>query len=66
MSESDKTFDEIGKHHKALYDAIVKNAWEIAGAMITGTCTLNGGIFIPKEYLILKEINEEVKKKLQG
>ena len=66
MSESDKTFAEMGIEHKALYDEIIKNAWEIAGALVSGGSRLTDGIYIPIEYLILKEIKEKVKNKLQG
>lgn len=66
MSESDITYNEITKHHKALYEEIVKNAWEIAGNMVVGGSRLVDGIYIPIEYLTLKEINDKVKKKLQG
>jgi hypothetical protein len=66
MSESDETYDLMTKEHGALYDEIVKNAWSIAGEMVTGTSRLVDGIYIPAEYLILKKIHKEVKEKLQG
>jgi hypothetical protein len=66
MSESDKTYNEISRHHKALYEEIVKNAWAIAGDMVVGGSRLVDGIYIPIEYLTLKEINEKVNKQLQS
>lgn len=64
MSESDKTFHLLGLTHKALYEEIVKNAWEIAGAMTVGLETEVDGKRIKNEHLILEKINKEVNKKI--
>lgn len=62
MSESNSTFDQIGKDHAALADAIVKNAWRIAGAMVVGMSIEIDGKRIPMEQQILKELKLEVDK----
>lgn len=62
MSESDATFDRIGKDHAALAELITKNAWRIAGAMVVGMSMTIDGKRIPMEQLILKELKLEVDK----
>jgi hypothetical protein len=64
MSESQATFDLIGKQHAALADKIAKNAWRIAGGMVVGLVTEVDGKRIPMEHLILKELAEEVNKEI--
>jgi len=65
MSESDATFDLIGREHAALADKIAKNAWRIAGGMIVGLATEVNGKRVPVEHLILKELYEEVCKEIK-
>ncbi len=64
MSESQETFDKIGKEHRALYEEIVKHANEIAGAMVVGSSTLVNGVWVRSEHVILEKIAADVRKKL--
>ena len=65
MSESDKTFDLLGKHHAALANLIAKNAWQLAGAMVTGLVIEIDGKLIPVEHQILKELQDEINKEIR-
>lgn len=64
MSESDKTFDTIGKCHQALYEEIVNSAWEIAGAMVVGLNQEVNGKYVPKAHIILEDLNTKVTKRV--
>jgi hypothetical protein len=63
MSESQETFDQMGKDHRTIYNAILANAWLMAGYMVTGTTTLVDGKYIPAEHGVLADIMEASRKK---
>jgi hypothetical protein len=65
MSESDVTFDLIGKQHAALAELITKNAWRIAGGMVVGLVIQIDGKRIPMEHQILKELQDEVNREIR-
>jgi hypothetical protein len=64
MSESDATFDLIGKQHAALAELITKNAWRIAGGLVAGLVFEIDGKRIPMEHLILRELQQEVNREI--
>ncbi len=65
MSESDATFDLIGKQGDALTELIVKNARRIASGMVVGLMTEIDGKRIPMEHHILKELQDKVNKEIR-
>ncbi len=64
MSESEKAFALLVKQQTALTEKIIKNARRIATEMVIGQTTLVDGVYIPAAHLILKELEEEVKKEV--
>jgi hypothetical protein len=64
MSESQETFDQIGRDHREIYNAILKRAWEISGHMVVGMRTVVDGKYVPSEYIVLDEIKEACRKKV--